>query len=140
MDPNESKTATAAGALATVSENVDPFPHYCVALACMSGAAYAHYTMKNPTAAMVAGGIGLAMAYAGYSLQTNRVKQGYDLGAAASLGLLAATAPTAYRTRDPYHMVMTGVGGISAIGNMTKSYQVRYGTPRPIYVRSSSGR
>ena len=34
MDPNQTNAATAAGALATVSEKVDPFPHYALAVLC----------------------------------------------------------------------------------------------------------
>ncbi|KAJ3046266.1 hypothetical protein HDV00_000079 [Rhizophlyctis rosea] len=140
MDPNESKAASAAGALSTVSAAVDPAPHYLIGVGCAGGALYARQMLKNPTAAVIAGGVGVAMACAGYLLQSGHVKEGYDLGSVASLGLLAAAGPKAYRFRDTYHTVMAGVGGVSALGNLTKSYQVRTEKPRPIYVHSSSGR
>jgi hypothetical protein len=58
----------------------------------------------------------------------------YYIPIVAALGLLASSGPKAYKIKDNYNITMATLGGISALGNMLKSYQQRTGKPRDIKI------
>ncbi|KAJ3080624.1 hypothetical protein HK102_002929 [Quaeritorhiza haematococci] len=130
---NKSRTEQAAAGLSTLSSRVDPFPHYVVAGLCGAGGVWA-YSLKNPNAALAAGGLAALFTYAGAKLNRGEVRAGYDVGSVASLALLALTGPRAYRTKDAYYVAMASLGGVSSVGNMLKSYQVRTGKPKDLEI------
>ncbi|KXS16548.1 hypothetical protein M427DRAFT_69103 [Gonapodya prolifera JEL478] len=137
--PPENKTTTeqAAGALAKVSTETDPWPHFGLAGACGAGAWYANTVRANRNASAVMAGLGLAYSYAGYLLSSGRrrdVKVGYDVATVASLVLTAYTLPNALSTRAADSIVFGTLGGISSLGNLNKSYQIRTGVPRDAQV------
>ncbi|KAJ3330473.1 hypothetical protein HDU93_000367 [Gonapodya sp. JEL0774] len=137
--PPENRTATeqAAGTLAKVSSEADPWPHFGLAGACGAGAWYANTLRSNRNAAYVMGGLGLAYTYAGYLLSSGRnrdVRFGYDVAAFTSGILTAYTAPRAFSARAPDAIVLAALGGVSSLGNLNKSYQMRTGKPKDAQV------
>lgn len=106
-----------------------------------SGGVFA-YTMKNMNMAIFAGGLSLAYLYAGSDfpqfmkltfrakLQQGDIRAGYDVGTAASAALLLTAGPRAYKSMDPYMTSMATLGGVSTVGNLLKSYQIRKNKPK----------
>lgn len=128
-------SAKAAAPLAALSSEIDPAPHYIMSAACAGGAGWAYSRMNNPRAAAVAGGFSLLYLFAGRLLAQGHDRLGYDLGTAASVGLLATAGPTAYATGEAYVTTMATLGGVSGIANFIKSYQMRTGKPHEASVK-----
>ncbi|KAL7747908.1 hypothetical protein RI367_006655 [Sorochytrium milnesiophthora] len=131
-NPNDTATTKAAGALATLSSGMDPYPHYFMGGASALGSYYAYSSMKNSRGALIAGLCSLAYMYAGYQIGMGQQKLGYDVGTMSSLALTAATGRRAYETGEQWSTVMASLGGVSSIGNLTKSYQMRTGKPKEL--------
>ncbi|TPX50833.1 hypothetical protein SeLEV6574_g00668 [Synchytrium endobioticum] len=125
INPNPTNTETAAAALTTTASHLDPYPHYVVGALSAAGAGYAYSALQDRRLAAIAGGIAVAFFYGGYQLQRGYVTLGYDVGTLASTGLLAVAFPRMMKHRETYSTVMATLGGVSLLGNATKSYQVR---------------
>jgi hypothetical protein len=63
--PQTSNTEATAAAITTLSSEIDPAPHYIVGSACFGAAGYSYFFLRNPTASLIAAGIGGAYWYAG---------------------------------------------------------------------------
>ena len=136
----------AASSITSISSAVDPMPHFTMSAACGIASILAYTRLANPTAATIAAGIAIGYAYAGSLLLSTSpapgmprmsemkkygtVKLGYDIGAVASIALLAAVGPRAWNTGEVYSTALASLAGFSTIGNVLKSYQVRTGKPR----------
>ncbi|KAI9187759.1 hypothetical protein H9P43_002150 [Blastocladiella emersonii ATCC 22665] len=137
--PDKTKTAPGGGPatpaeavvspMTTFSTHVDPLPHYTMSGASGLGAWVAYARMGNPRNAVIAGAAAAMYAYAGYKIGQGETKMGYDVGTLASVGLLAATGKHAWTTSEAWATSMAGVGGVSALLNLPKAYQVRTGRP-----------
>ena len=57
--------------------------------------------------------------------------------AVASIGLTALVGPRAFRTGEAYSTVLATLGGVSSVGNLLKSYQVRTGKPKDMHISPS---
>ncbi|TPX36148.1 hypothetical protein SmJEL517_g01412 [Synchytrium microbalum] len=133
VNPNETKTETAAGAVSTVSSHVDPFPHYLVGGLCGASGMYAYSALNQPRTGAIAGGLALAFIYSGMQLARGHEMHGYDVGTLASAALLGASLPRAYKHRETFSMLMSALGGVSFVGNANKAYQVRTRKPKDLY-------
>ncbi|MEW5316476.1 MAG: hypothetical protein WDW38_007848 [Sanguina aurantia] len=119
--------AQAASPIVSLSSSMDPFPHFIMTGACGLGALYSYKI--NPRISAAAAGFALAYFSAGRMLTTGHEQSGYDLGTITSLGLVAS-AYTAAKQKDSYGVAMAALGGVSAVANVLKSYQLRTGTPK----------
>jgi len=133
--PDQTATEKAAAPIATLSSNVDPYPHYIMGTACGGAGVYSYMSKANPRAAAIAGAAGLAYFWAGRLLASGNEKLGYDIGTVTSLGLLAATGPAAYSVGEAYNVALASIGGMSGIANLIKSYQLRTGAPKELEMR-----
>lgn len=77
-------------------------------------------------------GLGLSYLWAGRILVTGNPRVGYDLGTVTSLALAATAGPRAWATGEMASTVMASLGGVSAVTNLIKSYQMRTGRPHEI--------
>jgi uncharacterized membrane protein (UPF0136 family) len=138
--PENANTAEKAAApLARLSSEADPFPHYFMGVACGVGSYYAHNTLKNRNLSLISGGIGLAYLYSGYLINKGETHLGYHIAAGASVALLAATGPRAYKTGDAYSVSLASLGGLSTLGNFVKAYQQNTGKPREMRFEPRGG-
>ena len=53
-----------------------------------------------------------------------------------SLGLLATSGPSAFATKDAFHVAMTSIGAISLARNGLKWYQLNTGKPKELKIKS----
>ncbi|KAI9142369.1 hypothetical protein BKA69DRAFT_1124049 [Paraphysoderma sedebokerense] len=132
QNPNESITTRTAAPLATLSSHSDPMPHFFMAGACGVGSAYAYNKLANPRTAGIAALCSLGYLYAGQQISKGEYRMGYDVGTITSIALTAATGPRAYHSGESYHVALSALGGISSLGNLLKSYQMRTGKPREL--------
>ncbi|CAI2178636.1 18711_t:CDS:2 [Funneliformis geosporum] len=148
-DPNASAGEKASSAMATLSSHSDPYPHYFMATFSGIGAMYAHRYMNQPKTAAVAGAIAVAYAASGYLINKGNHNMGYNIATCTrhfhlilfkcnrmmtSLGLLATSGPSAFATKDAFHVAMTSLGAVSTAGNSLKWYQLKTGKPRELEV------
>ncbi|CAG8453678.1 13715_t:CDS:2 [Cetraspora pellucida] len=133
--PNSSTTEKAAAPLATLSTLFDPYPHYFMSAATLLGSGYAYQYLKQPRTAAIAAVIGAAYGAAGYFIQKNDFSMGYNIATLASIGLVVVSGPTAWATKDAYHVALGSLGAVSLAGNALKIYQVRTGLPRNLDIK-----
>ncbi|CAG8546346.1 6880_t:CDS:2 [Funneliformis caledonium] len=133
-DPNASVGEKASSAMATLSSHADPYPHYFMSAFSGMGAVYAHRNMNQPKTAAVAGVIALAYAASGYLINKGNHTMGYNIATLTSLGLLATSGPSAFATKDAFHVAMTSLGAVSTAGNSLKWYQLKSGKPRDLEI------
>lgn len=69
---------------------------------------------------------------------TGQPRLGYDLGTVTSLALTGAVGPRALNAGDPYSVSLASLGGISALANLLKSYQMRTGKPDEVEFNTSN--
>ncbi|CAG8527365.1 11206_t:CDS:2 [Racocetra fulgida] len=111
--PSHSSVAEKSAApFTTASTLFDPYPHYFMSAA-SSGYAYQYF--KQPRTAAIVAAIGAAYA--------------------ASIGLVVVSGPTAWATKDAFHVALGSLGAISLAGNALKMYQVRTGFPRNLEIK-----
>ncbi|OZJ03367.1 hypothetical protein BZG36_02989 [Bifiguratus adelaidae] len=107
---------------ASVSDKLDPYPHFFIAGACGVGSYIAYNRLRDQNLALVAGGIGLAYLYSGYLIGNGEEKLGYRIATGASLALAATAGPKAYDTSEPFHVALASLSAAWLVANSIKAY------------------
>jgi tetrahydromethanopterin S-methyltransferase subunit D len=69
----------AATELASTASAVDPMPHYIMSGACGAASYFAYSRLANPQAAGLAAVFGVGYYAAGYFINSNQTRLGYDI-------------------------------------------------------------
>ncbi|KAK9761595.1 hypothetical protein K7432_013397 [Basidiobolus ranarum] len=113
--------------VAAYFSNTDPLRQWLMAGLCVGASGYAFSYLRNSNTGWFAAGVGALYAYGGHLIGHGDYQLGYDVSSAASLGVIALSTRKAFAHSEGYSVILTALGGVTGVTNITKAYQLRYG-------------